>query len=118
MRYTQECVAGEDIANQVREARKVSVAKSTKYSNCFDSESLVKFQVAINSKGYVEAEIVESNYGYSLRYASGLQNFGLIASSRSRELNGTIEDAIRFAKEWVSRDPAHRYVTMMKRVED
>lgn len=61
--------------------------------------------------GYVEAEIVRSIYGYTLRYASGLFNFGLIA--RAREIGGSYEQAVEYARTWCSKDPVHRFVTTL-----
>lgn len=74
-----------------------------------DSEQLCELQQKQARRGIVGVEIVESNYGCSVRYDSGLQNFGLVASSRSGQLDGSIEDAERFARDWVSRDPERRY---------
>lgn len=65
-----------------------------------DNETIPNFQIAANRLGFREAELVESNYGWSVRYASGLQNFGLLASSRARQVDGTLADAIRYAREW------------------
>jgi hypothetical protein len=83
---------------------------------CFDSQTLVAFQIRMSGLGYIEAEIVESSYGYSVRYASGLQNFGLIFSSRNREVDGTLEGAIAAAQKWQAQAPSHRYVS--RRVEE
>jgi hypothetical protein len=54
-------------------------------------------------------EVICSNYGHSVRYDSGLQNFGLLAGSRSGALDGTLEDAERYATAWVAEDPTRRY---------
>lgn len=74
-----------------------------------DSEELCELQRKQARRGIIGVEIVESNYGCSVRYDSGLQNFGLVASSRAGELDGTLADAERFAREWVARDPERRY---------
>ncbi|WP_379069214.1 hypothetical protein ACHMW4_04255 [Mesorhizobium sp. UC22_110] len=74
-----------------------------------DSEQVCELQQRQARRGIVGVEIVASNYGASVRYDSGLQNFGLLAGSRSGQLDGTLEDAERFAREWVSHDPERRY---------
>jgi hypothetical protein len=76
----------------------------------YDSETLCAFQRKISQGGYVEAEIVESMYGFSVRYASGLQDFGLIFSARSKEVDGTLEGAIAAAQKWQAADSSHRFV--------
>lgn len=75
----------------------------------YNSEQLCELQRSWSRRGILGAEIVVSNYGCSVRYDSGLQNFGLIASSRAKEVDGTLEDAERYAREWVARDPERRY---------
>lgn len=47
---------------------------------------------------WVAAEIVETVYGYGMRYASGLHNFGIIADARYL---GTLDKALQYAQEWV-----------------
>lgn len=75
----------------------------------YNSEQLCTLQREWSGRGYLGAQIVVSNYGCSVRYDSGLQNFGLLASSRAKQVDGSLEDAIRWATEWVARDPARRY---------
>jgi hypothetical protein len=50
----------------------------------------------------------------SVRYDSGLQDFGLLATTRSGTLNGTLEDGERWAREWVAQDPMRRYAWRRK----
>jgi hypothetical protein len=76
----------------------------------FESEALWKFAERTAGQ-FVEAELVKSIYGYSVRYASGVHNFGLLASSRMGVVDGTLEDAERWAREWQGEDPQRRYVT-------
>ena len=52
----------------------------------------------------VGAEIVLSIYGYGLRYASGLQGFGIIADARSL---GTLDKALAYAQGWADASPNH-----------
>lgn len=109
--YKRIVEAGQEVADKIAALRAETVAPSSHTPGCFNSESLVAFQVRVSNAGFIEAEIVESIYGYSLRYASGLQNFGLIYSARQGELDGTLEHAVARAREWQSRDPTKRYVT-------
>ena len=77
-------------------------------------ETLPRVQERQFRRGIVGAEVVKSLYGYSVRYDSGLQNFNLLASARAGQLDGTLEDAERFARDWVAQDPAHRYAWRRK----
>lgn len=101
---------GREVADQVAELKK-KVAVSSTHPGLLDSASLCRHQVSASSLGFTEAEIVRSNYGFSLRYASGLCNFGLIRSARNREVDGTFEGALAAAEEWVSQNPTRRWVT-------
>lgn len=100
-----------DIINAEHAALRLNHA-STKAPGCIESEALCNWQQAVSRRGFCEAEIVKSIYGYYVRYASGLNDFAILAGTRSRQVNGTLEDAIRWSKEWVSQDPSRRYVTM------
>lgn len=80
----------------------------------FKSEQLCELQRERSSRGIEGAEIVKSNYGHSVRYDSGLQNFGLLASSRCRQVDGSLEDAIRWVNAWVAKDPTRRYAWYRK----
>lgn len=73
----------------------------------FRSEELCVFQREQSARGITGVEVVKSFHGHSVRYDSGLQNFGLLA--RSQELGGTLEAAERFARDWVSQDASRRY---------
>ena len=75
----------------------------------YTSEALCRWQVQEHRSGIRAAEIVLSNYGYSLRHASGLDNFGLIRSARSGALDGTLDAAVAAAKAWCAQDPLRRY---------
>lgn len=55
-------------------------------------------------------EIVQSIYGQSVRYDSGLQNFGLVLSGRGI----TLDEAEAFCRDWVAQDPEHRYAWRRK----
>lgn len=75
----------------------------------YASEQLCTLQREQAARGIHGAEIVVSNYGCSVRSDSGLQNFALLASSRAKQVDGTLEDAERWAHAWVARDPTRRY---------
>jgi hypothetical protein len=78
-----------------------------------NAEDLCRVQEEIARRGIVGAQLVQSIYGWGVRYDSGLQNWGLIASSRAKQVDGTLEDAERFALAWVAEDPARRYAWRM-----
>lgn len=84
----------------------------------YNSEQLCALQRRQSARGILGAEIVVSNYGCSVRYDSGLQDFGLLASSRSKELDGTLEHAERWVREWVAQDPTRRYAWRRRRDRD
>jgi len=102
-------IAGHDVFEAQR-ARKIAALGD---KPLYDSEALCRFQQTEARHCIVEAEIVKSFYGYTLRYASGLQNWGLIAGCRNGELDGSYEDAVQAAQDWQSADPERRYVTAM-----
>lgn len=106
-------VAGHSVANLIDDLRSKMVRPSTHTPGTFDSKTLCDFQrlISTNGFGFVEAEIVASNYGYSLRFASGLQNFGLIRSSRNGEVDGSYAGALVAAEKWQAQEPTKRYVT-------
>ena len=77
---------------------------ATRYAQLGASEAELRGLTSI-----VGVELVDSNYGWSVRYNSGLQNFGIVAGCRNGQLDGTREAAEAFARDWVARDPARRY---------
>jgi hypothetical protein len=103
-----EIYAGAELFKKLEEQKRLHVKPSKKVAGCFDSESLCAWQSRLSSLGIEEAEIVQSIYGFGLRYASGLQDFSIIA--RAREIGGTFNEAVIFAQKWVHEDPDHRFV--------
>jgi hypothetical protein len=99
-------VAGRDLLIAMEAEQEATCRKVGEY---YSSEDVCAMQRREARAGIIGVEIVASMYGASVRYDSGLQNFGLLAGSRSGELNGTLEDAERYAREWVARDPQRRY---------
>ena len=78
-------------------------------------EDLVVVQREQAARGIVGVELVKSNYGWSVRYDSGLQNFGIVASARrGGQVDGSWDSAVRFALDWVAQDPAKRYAWSRK----
>lgn len=99
-------IAGETVYQAERARKHASLGVKNQYA----SETLCAWQVQEHQHGIRAAEIVQSNYGYSLRHASGLDNWGLILSARARELDGTLEAAVVAARAWCAVDPDRRYV--------
>lgn len=103
-------IFGQDVVEAIRIERDRTVRPSAHTPGCYDSESVCAHQRRMASRGYLGAELVKSIYGYSVRYDSGLQNWGILAGSRSGQLDGSFEDAVRWAKRWQENDPTRRYV--------
>ena len=104
-------VVGQQV-HEALQAEKERVVPHSTYpgrEHCFKSEPLCAWQSECYRRGVRGVELVKSIYGFSVRYDSGLDNFGLLAGSRDGQLDGSFEDAVRFATEWVNDDPAHRY---------
>lgn len=108
----RKIVAGQDVFD-AQTARKAA-ALGPMPATGFPSDALCQWQRSEAKHGIVEAEIVESIHGYSLRYASGMHDFGLIA--RAREMgDGTFDAAVAFAKSWQADDAARRFVSTSTR---
>jgi len=101
-------VAGQAAHDQWEAAKKQAMA---------NGQTLVEVQEQQSYAGRVGAELVHSLYGWSLRYDSGLQNFDIIASSRRGDLDGTLEDAIKYAERWVAHDRTKRYAWVRREAE-
>jgi hypothetical protein len=80
----------------------------------YASEALVVVQREQAARGIVGVELVKSNYGWSVRYDSGLQDFGIVASAQRGQVDGSWDSAVRFALDWVAQDPAKRYAWSRK----
>lgn len=74
----------------------------------FNSEQLCALQRKQSGRGILGAEIVRSMYGYSVRYDSGLQEWGIIKPARGSR-DPSFAAALEFCRTWVAADPAHRY---------
>lgn len=105
-------VIGQEVHAKLMAEREQNVPHSTKpgMERYFESSPLCAWQSEVFSRGYRGAELVKSIYGWSVRSDSGMDNFCLLASSRQGQLDGSYEDAVRYAKEWAEQDSARRYV--------
>jgi len=99
-------VAGEPLVDALSAE---TVSRCQRTGAGFASTDLCALQREQARRGIVGVEIVESLYGHSVRYDSGLQDFGLLASARTKQVNGTLEAAEEFCRQWVAKDPARRY---------
>lgn len=107
-------VAGQHVADKIAALKLTMVAPSKYIPDCFDSESLCRFQRQMSAEGYLEAQIIKSSYGYSVSYASGLQNWAMLLRSRD-SADKSYERALKFAIEWQAEDSNRRYVTITER---
>lgn len=108
---TIKIVAGEETYNLLQTLKQNAIPK---IDGLYNSEQLCKFQEKIARHGFIGAQIVKSIYGYSVRYDSGLQNWGIIAAAKHGQLDGSFEDAAKYAEYWVSLDPTRRYAWVME----
>jgi len=104
-------VAGNELFDAMEAEQRAKVPQT---ALGFASEQLCELQRKQARSGILGVEIVQSNYGYSVRYDSGLQNWGLLASSKSRQLDGSFEAACKWAIDWVAQDPNRRYAWTRK----
>lgn len=112
MTTTFRVIAGQ-VAYDAEQAMLDAVAPLT--HGLRDSEALSRYQTGARSA--IPAEIVKSIYGWSLRYASGVQGFSLIASARQGSLDGTYDAAVAAAHKWVGTH-TDRYVFVREEIED
>lgn len=105
-------VAGEELVDSLEAEQIARVARTT--SGRFDSRQLCKLQSEQDARGIIGVFLVESIYGWTVRYDSGLQNFSILTGIRQGNLDGSLEAAITFAKEWVLVDPTKRYAWRRK----
>lgn len=99
-------IAGAELVAALETEKEQRVRKVGQY---FESESLCAFQQSVARRGIIGAEVVETIYGFSLRYDSGLQNFGIIV----RRIP-TLEAAHEAARSWVAQDSSKRYAWSRK----
>jgi hypothetical protein len=104
--YVRNTIAGQDVLDVIAQHKAATVLPSKRRPGCLDSETLCAHQRRMAGLGFIGAEIVPTIRGYSLRYDSGLQDWGLIVRGLA-----TYEDAVVAAMQWQAKDPSHRYVT-------
>jgi hypothetical protein len=78
-------------------------------------EALPTLQEAQARRGILGAQLVQSMFGWSVRYDSGLQGWGILAGIRQGTLDGSFYDAVRWAEDWVAQDPERRYAWASRR---
>ena len=100
------------VGQDVRDAQLARKHAALGVRDTYPSEPLCAWQIAESRRGIIEAELVESFRGWTVRYASGLQNFGLIAGVRRGDLDGSYEAALAFATAWQAADPERRFVSI------
>ena len=73
--------------------------------------SLTEMQVDQHQRGRRSAQLVKTMYGWSVRFASGLDNNAILFGSRQTHERGedcSIETAIRFGIQWANECPDSR----------
>lgn len=108
MNKTQKVLFGHEVA-EIRDATFADIVIPT--GDLFTSASVCRAQQHIRfTLGIEEAELVPTIYGWSLRYASGLDNNAIIYSSIRYGGKSTKEAALNAAREWQLDDRDHRIV--------
>src|SRR4051812_32403084 len=110
---TEHClvIAGRPLVDALNAETEARVVRDVRG---FESEGLCAVQRAQAARGILGAEIVASIYGWSVRYDSGLQNFGILAGARAKQVDGSFTDAAAWAAAWVAQDPERRYAWVRK----
>lgn len=106
-------VAGGDLYETMQTEKRALVEQT---AVGFNSEQLCALQRKQAGRGITGAQIVKSMYGYSVRYDSGLQDWGLIRPARGAS-DPSLEAAEEFCREWVAAAPAHRYAWKPEGIE-
>lgn len=111
---SRQIIFGQDVFT-AQQARKVAALGTGLYVEngraIYASEPLCRWQQSEGRYGILEIEIVRSASGYSVRYASGLMNFGLVACKRMGNVDGSLDSAKVFAQQWQAADPTRRIVS-------
>jgi hypothetical protein len=100
-------VVGQGVAAAL-DAEKASLPRGF-HPGTFASEPLCAWQREVHARGFRDVELVQSVYGWSVRSGTGLENFALLASSRAGQVDGSYEDALRWATKWCADSPERRY---------
>jgi len=86
------------------------MADVPKNGEYYQSDPLCKLQVSQSARGFRAAHLVLSVRGWTVRYASGIQNFGILRLSDSFDPASALE----WATKWVNRDPKSRELYVSK----
>lgn len=106
-------VAGHKLVDQMEAEHKAKVEWT---GRGYNSEQLRVLQRDQSARGIIGIELVDAIRGWSVRYDSGLQDFGLLR--RSDDLGGSLEAAMKYATDWVAQDPGRRYAWRRKTNEE
>jgi hypothetical protein len=101
-------IAGQEVYEAASAERSAAVEASGIAWGAGRSEVLCKVQERQAGRGLTGIHIVKSMYGYSVRYDSGLQNFGLLRAARGSR-DPSFEAAVEFCRDWVAAHPECRY---------
>lgn len=101
-------IAGQELYEAAQAERAAAIEASGVPYGQGRSEVLCRVQERQAGRGLVGAHIVKSMYGYSVRYDSGLQNWGLLHRAASCR-DPSFAAALDFCRQWVAQDPTHRY---------
>jgi len=104
-----EIFLGAGVAAQLQADKIATVPQA--WAGVFESEPLCAWQSRVRGQGYREAVIVTTKFGFSLRNASGIDSWSIIAGVRQGTTDGTLADVERIAAAWYAENPAKRVVT-------
>jgi hypothetical protein len=104
-------IAGQDLYESMQAERTAAIEASGIPYGYGRSEVLCRVQEKQAGRGLTGAQIVRSMYGFSVRYDSGLQNWGLLKSARGSS-DPSLEAAKQFCLDWVAQAPNSRYAWM------
>lgn len=107
---TMVLIAGAEVYERMHAERKALMVGAPEYGQG-RSEYLCRAQAKQAGQGYMGAQIVRSMYGFSVRYDSGLQDWGLLRSARGSS-DTSLEAAEQFCRDWVAQNPERRYAWM------
>lgn len=101
---------GADVEARLYEDKCLKVPKAAFPEGCFESEPLCVWQGQVHAAGFRAARLDQSVHGWSVRSASGLDNFRLLAAASCGNLDGSFADALKWARAWMEEAPGKRYV--------
>lgn len=81
------------------------------YEGTFKSDDLCRVQVSQHSRGFREAQLSQTIYGWCVRLRSGLCADQLLLSGRLLGRKVSREEALEFGRQWVAEAPEHHVLT-------